>query len=155
MVRPRRLPIVLGAGILAFYVVVYPLHGYRVSIGSDTPVYVWWARLAGAVGMGTLQTGSRPAITGLLATLSTVTGQQAAGVAGALPAVLAAALALAAAAFARLPRSVFLRAADTLHLVCAHEHGLPEVYTNDRQMTAAARHFRVKAMAVESRKPRP
>ena len=61
----------------------------------------------------------------------------------------------AAAAFARLPRTVFLRAADAFHLVCASEHGLPEIYTNDRQMTAAARHFHVKAIAVESRKPRP
>lgn len=57
----------------------------------------------------------------------------------------------AAAAFARLPRSVFLRAADALHLVCAREHGLPEIYTNDRHMAAAARHFRVKPMTVASR----
>ncbi len=33
----------------------------------------------------------------------------------------------AAAAFARLPRPVFLRAADALHLICAQEHGLPEI----------------------------
>ena len=60
----------------------------------------------------------------------------------------------AAAAFARLPRSVFFRAADTLHLVCAREHGVPEVYTNDRHMAAAARHFGVKPIAVASSRPR-
>jgi len=57
----------------------------------------------------------------------------------------------AAAAFARLPRPVFLRAADALHLICAQEHGLPEIYTNDRHMSAAARHFRLKPMTVAPR----
>ena len=54
----------------------------------------------------------------------------------------------AAAVFARLPRPVFLRAADTLHLICAQEHGLVEIYTNDRHMSAAARHFRLKPKTV-------
>jgi predicted nucleic acid-binding protein len=52
------------------------------------------------------------------------------------------------ATFARLPRSVFLRAADALHLVCAQEHGLREIYTNDRHMSAAAGHFRLKPRSV-------
>lgn len=56
-----------------------------------------------------------------------------------------------AAAFARLPRSVFLRAADALHLICAQEHGLPEIYTNDRHMSAGARHFRLKPKTVGPR----
>jgi hypothetical protein len=51
-------------------------------------------------------------------------------------------------AFARLPRPVFLRAADALHLICAQEHGLREIYTNDRRMSAAARHFRLKPITV-------
>ncbi len=55
-----------------------------------------------------------------------------------------------AAAFVRLPRPVFLRAADALHLTCAQEHGLRAIYTNDRHMTAAARHFRLKPMTVAS-----
>jgi predicted nucleic acid-binding protein len=54
-------------------------------------------------------------------------------------------------AFARLPPRVFLRAADALHLVCAREHGLQEIYTNDRHMSAAARLFRLKPMSVASR----
>jgi predicted nucleic acid-binding protein len=52
------------------------------------------------------------------------------------------------AAFTRLPRPVFLRAADALHLSCAREHGLREIYTNDRRMSAAARHFRLRPIAV-------
>jgi predicted nucleic acid-binding protein len=30
---------------------------------------------------------------------------------------------------------------DALHLACAEEHGFQEVYTNDRHMLKAARHF--------------
>jgi len=55
------------------------------------------------------------------------------------------------AAFARLPRRVFLRSADAVHLICAQEHGLPEIYTNDRHMSAAARQFRLKPLTVASR----
>ena len=53
-----------------------------------------------------------------------------------------------AAAFARLPRQIFLRSADALHLTCAEEHGLREVYTNDRHMSSVARHFRLRARTV-------
>jgi predicted nucleic acid-binding protein len=56
----------------------------------------------------------------------------------------------AAVAFTHLPRPVFLRAADALHLTCAQEHGLRAIYTNDRHMSAAARHFRLKAMTAVS-----
>lgn len=59
------------------------------------------------------------------------------------------------AAFARLPRQVFLRAADALHVICAQEHGLPEIYTNDRHLSAAARHFRLKPMTVAPRSRQP
>ena len=51
-------------------------------------------------------------------------------------------------AFARLPRSVFLRTADALHLTCARKHGAREIYTNDRHMVAAARHFRLAPLTV-------
>jgi predicted nucleic acid-binding protein len=44
-------------------------------------------------------------------------------------------------AFATLPSTVFLRAADALHLVCAREAGFSETHTNDRHMLAAASEF--------------
>jgi hypothetical protein len=80
-------------------------------------VYVWWARFAGAEGLGGLQTGSRPAIVGLLAALSGITHVEAAAVAEVLGPILAASLAVAAAALARIavgqprPRLGFLLSA--------------------------------------------
>ena len=43
----------------------------------------------------------------------------------------------------KLPRTVFVRSGDAVHLTCAEEHGFREVYTNDRHMLEAARHFDV------------
>jgi predicted nucleic acid-binding protein len=40
-----------------------------------------------------------------------------------------------------LPGTVFVRSGDALHLACAEEQGFKEVYTNDRHMLQAARHF--------------
>jgi predicted nucleic acid-binding protein len=47
-----------------------------------------------------------------------------------------------------IPSPVFLRSADALHLACAEEHGFQEVYTNDRHMLKAARHFRLTGVNV-------
>ena len=41
-------------------------------------------------------------------------------------------------AFMSLPRHVFLRAGDAVHLLTAREHGLAEVYSSDRRLLAAA-----------------
>ena len=50
--------------------------------------------------------------------------------------------------FAALPSTIFLRAADAVHLVCAREAGFQEIYTNDRHMLAAAPHFGLKGVNV-------
>ena len=65
--------------------------------------------------------------------------------------VTAAALTATVAVIRRVPKSVFLRAADAIHLACARESGFTEVYTGDRHMTVAAPHFRVRAVAVSPR----
>jgi predicted nucleic acid-binding protein len=56
------------------------------------------------------------------------------------------------AAFAGLPRTVFLRGADALHLVSAREHGAVDVYTNDRHMAVAARYFSLRVRSVDARR---
>jgi predicted nucleic acid-binding protein len=47
-----------------------------------------------------------------------------------------------------LPNTVFVRSADALHLACAEEQGFQEVYTNDRHMLKAAKHFNVTGVNV-------
>lgn len=84
--------------VLLFYASLYPIHGFQVALGSDTPVYVWWARYAGTAGIGGMGTRARPAISGLIATLARVTGIPASGITEALGPLLAASLALAAGA---------------------------------------------------------
>jgi predicted nucleic acid-binding protein len=44
-------------------------------------------------------------------------------------------------AFSRLQASVFLRALDALHLVTARAEGFTRIYSNDRHLLDAARHF--------------
>jgi predicted nucleic acid-binding protein len=45
------------------------------------------------------------------------------------------------AAFATAPATLHLRAADAIHLATAAEHGFTRIYSNDRQLLAAASHF--------------
>ncbi len=48
-----------------------------------------------------------------------------------------------------LSKTITIRTADALHLVCAREHALRRVYTNDRHMLLAAGAFGVEAVAAD------
>ena len=83
---------------LGFYLFLYPVKSFSTAIGSDTPVYVWWARYAGVAGLGPLGTGSRPGVVGMLAALLRVTGASPTALVEATAPVLGASLGLAAGA---------------------------------------------------------
>lgn len=100
----RRIAIaaLLRLALIAFYVVVYPVRGLEVALGSDTPVYVWWARRAGALGLSAFQAGPRPGIVAPLAAIADVLRIPVAAVASAIGPALATSLGFAVAAFVEL-----------------------------------------------------
>ena len=56
-------------------------------------------------------------------------------------------------AFLEAPDTLFLRAADALHLACAAEYGFDTIYSNDRHLLAAANHFGIQGVDVVSHCP--
>src|ERR1051326_2296851 len=47
-----------------------------------------------------------------------------------------------------LPRTVFLRSSDAIHLACASENRFREIYSNDGQLLAAASHFSINGIDI-------
>jgi hypothetical protein len=57
-------------------------------------------------------------------------------------------LTLSAQRFRGLPPTIFLRAADGLHLACAAQEGCTTIHTSDRHMIAAAPAFGLQAVTL-------
>lgn len=97
--RALRSPVLLALAILGAYLAHPLLQGYRLPIGPDGPVYVWWSRFVEEVGIDAVR---RPGVPGLAAAIANALGQDAAAIVSSLGPVLAVAAGLAASALTRL-----------------------------------------------------
>lgn len=110
-----------GGLVLGFYLSIFPLRGITTPIGWDSSQYVWRTKLAQHVGVADTPDAApryvpvkkgRPAYPLLAGVVSTASGQNPFVVTALLPAVLAAAMGLAAAALVgmalRAPPAAFL-----------------------------------------------
>jgi predicted nucleic acid-binding protein len=83
----------------------------------------------------------------LMAMLAQLRADASAGALAWLP-VSEAMIARVEACFSAAPTTTVLRAADALHLACAAEHGLSEIFSNDRKLLAAAPLFGLRGVNV-------
>jgi hypothetical protein len=88
-----------AVGVLGVLLSLYAVRRFSFPLGADTPVYLWWARLASVDGLSAV--GQRPGAPALMLVLSGTVGAPLTAVTGALEAVLAAVLGLAATALVR------------------------------------------------------
>src|SRR5438105_1860525 len=86
----------LALVLLAFFLGLYPLRGYRFPVGSDSPVYLWWSRLAAREGLHAV--GVRSGLPALALMLSGALHVPVTEVLAGLGAALGTAVGLAAAA---------------------------------------------------------
>jgi predicted nucleic acid-binding protein len=84
---------------------------------------------------------------GVRAALRQMENDEASGLLQWLP-ITNALIARACRQMAELPPTVFLRAADALHLSCAAEARLREIYSHDRHLLAAASQFKLKGIDI-------
>ena len=54
--------------------------------------------------------------------------------------------------FGTLPADCFLRAGDAMHLACARDYGFTTIYSNDKNLLAAAKHFGIRGRNVIGRR---
>ena len=100
VVRDVLLVAVPAAVLMAFFLSLYVLRGFRFPVGADAPVYLWWARLAGHEGLSAV--GNRPGTTTLSLLLGGTLGLTQSAVLAVFGAALGTAAGLASAALTDL-----------------------------------------------------